>query len=36
MKSSKIVALLLTVITASGCKDTKNEIPSEKVSEEKS
>ena len=35
MKRLKIVALLLTVITASSCKDTKKETPSEKVSEEK-
>jgi putative intracellular protease/amidase len=35
MKRLKIIALLLTVITASSCKDTKKETPSEKVSEEK-
>ena len=31
MKRLKIIALLLTVITASSCKDTKKETPSEKV-----
>jgi putative intracellular protease/amidase len=35
MKRLKIIALLLTVITASSCKDTKKETPTEKVSEEK-
>ena len=35
MKRLKIIALLLTVVTASSCKDTKKETPSEKVSEEK-
>lgn len=35
MKSLKIIALLLTVVSASSCKDTKKETPSEKVSEEK-
>ncbi|WP_396601046.1 type 1 glutamine amidotransferase domain-containing protein [Algibacter sp. R77976] len=35
MKSLRIAVLLLTVITLSGCKDTKKETPSEKVSEEK-
>ena len=35
MKRLKIIALLLTVISASSCKDTKKQTPSEKVSEEK-
>ncbi|WP_339753403.1 type 1 glutamine amidotransferase domain-containing protein [uncultured Winogradskyella sp.] len=34
MKTIKIVALVLTVLTASSCKETKKETPSEKVSEE--
>jgi len=35
MKRLKIVALMLTVITVSSCKDKKKETTSEKVSEEK-
>tara|TARA_R110002074_G_scaffold53756_5_gene134587 strand:- start:1052 stop:1861 length:810 start_codon:yes stop_codon:yes gene_type:complete len=34
MQTIKIVALVLTVLTASSCKETKKETPSEKVSEE--
>ncbi|TYP75276.1 type 1 glutamine amidotransferase domain-containing protein [Aquimarina intermedia] len=35
MKRLKVLVLLLTVITASSCKNTNNEKPSEKVSEKK-
>jgi len=35
MKIIKIVALVLTVLTASSCKETKKETLSEKASEEK-
>ena len=35
MKFIKSIALVLTIITASSCKDNKTEVPSENVSEEK-
>ncbi|WP_432410677.1 type 1 glutamine amidotransferase domain-containing protein [Rasiella sp. SM2506] len=35
MKITPLVAILLTVITASSCTNTKTKVPSEKVSEEK-
>ncbi|WP_189663023.1 type 1 glutamine amidotransferase domain-containing protein [Polaribacter sp. IC073] len=35
MKITKIIALALTIITASSCKESKKEVTSEKVSEEK-
>ena len=35
MKITKIIALALTIVTASSCKESKKEVSSEKVSEEK-
>ena len=35
MKTTKIIALALTIITASSCKDNKTEVTSKKDLEEK-